>query len=344
MAVIQYVRERKKMMLLVVVVYVIIFHIIYNYYWKQRAAATQTAVQRILASIWKLDSLQGNDTGPSGGVGVDIHLEHPVLGHTGEVIEVNDSAHAVQFNVTTIAIGGGITSKGVPGVNANNVAEKFQLFRIFLPTFCKTASPGYDYRFYFAYDYTDPVFTNAELLAAFRRTFSDKMRKLCDGPRSIRTSIHMVQCSHTGKPTWAQNDAMLEAYLDHVDYYYRVNDDTLMETGRWVESFIAVLDRYSPPRVGVVGPRHSGGNTDILTYDFVHRTHVDIFGFYYPRLFTDWWGDDWVTYVYQPFHYTKLKDVTLIHTLGLGQRYHTDHSVGKKMKGQVMSDSQTLKR
>ena len=47
------------------------------------------------------------------------------------------------------------------------------------------------------------------------------------------------------------------------------------------------MERYDPQRVGVVGPKHSGGNVGILTYDFVNQTHADIFGFYNPRLFTD---------------------------------------------------------
>lgn len=52
---------------------------------------------------------------------------------------------------------------------------------------------------------------------------------------------------------------------------------------KWTERFIAQLESMTPPLVGVVGPTHSGGNTAILTYDFVHRRHVEIFGFYYPR-------------------------------------------------------------
>jgi len=182
------------------------------------------------------------------------------------------------------------------------------------------------------------------LLAAFQKTFAAEIKRLCDGPRHIKASIHMVQCSHTGKPTWAQNDAMLEAYLDHVDYYYRVNDDTRMDSVGWVEAFLAVLDKYNPPRVGVVGPKHSGGNEAILTYDFVHRTHVDIFGFYYPRLFTDWWGDDWVTIVYRPDRSTKLSHIRLAHTQGLGQRYKVDMSVGGKLGGQLKYDTEILKR
>ena len=343
MALLELVREGKKV-LLVVVIYVICFNITYSYYWKQKSSITQISVRRILASIWNLKSPLSNGTEDVVSYDLDIHVEHAVLGHTGEVTGGNHSARVTDLNITSIAIGGGITSKGLSGVNANNVATKFQLFHTFLPTFCKTASPGYDYRFYFTYDVVDPVFTNAELLAAFQKTFADQMRQLCDEPRSIKSSIHLVQCSHTGKPTRAQNDAMLEAYLDHTDYYYRVNDDTRMDTGGWVEAFIAVLNRYNPPRVGVVGPNHSGGNTAILTYDFVHRTHVDIFGFYYPRLFTDWWGDDWVTIVYRPDRSTKLNNIKLAHTLGLGQRYSVDHGVGRRLAARLKYDTKTLNR
>jgi len=249
------------------------------------------------------------------------------------------------LNSSIIAIGGAITSKRVYGVDANNIAAKFQLFHTFLPTFCETASPSYDYRFYFAYDFNDEVFANTRLLAAFQKTFADEMRRLCDEPRNIKSSLHMVECNYTGKPAWAQNDAMLEAYLDNVDYYYRINDDTEMETGGWVDAFLAVLNQYEPPLVGVVGPTHNGKDASILTYDFVHRTHVDIFGFYYPRLFADWCGDSWITHIYRPDRSTKLSDITVHHTRELGRRYNKPHkSIFRKLYGQLKRDNSTLKR
>ena len=64
---------------------------------------------------------------------------------------------------------------------------------------------------------------------------------------------------------------------------YRVNDDTEMETPGWLDAFISVLSSYKPINVGVVGPMHSGGNVAILTYDFTHKTHIEVFGFHYPR-------------------------------------------------------------
>jgi len=159
----------------------------------------------------------------------DIHLEDSVLGHTGEVAGSTDHHHARNGNDTgvIIAIGGGITSRGVAGVDASSdFVAKFQFFNTFLQTFCETACANFTYRCYLAYDHVDPVFGNEQIAAGFQRTFAHETKKMCLEPRGVRTSLHLVQCSHAGKPAWAQNDAMLEAYIDHVDYFYRINDDT----------------------------------------------------------------------------------------------------------------------
>jgi hypothetical protein len=77
--------------------------------------------------------------------------------------------------------------------------------------------------------------------------------------------------------------------------------------------------------LGVVGPSCAQGNTGILTHDFVHRTHVAVFGFHYPRSLPDWSADDWITRVYEVFEPTRLSvirhDVTVEHRRSLGQRY-----------------------
>lgn len=56
-----------------------------------------------------------------------------------------------------------------------------------------------------------------------------------------------------------------------------------MLTSNWTESLIAALANHMPPNVGVAGPAHSGGKEDILTYDFTHKTHIEVFGYHYPR-------------------------------------------------------------
>ena len=65
----------------------------------------------------------------------------------------------------------------------------------------------------------------------------------------------------------------------------RVNDDTLLITPGWTEVFIDELAKFNPPNIGVVGPCHHGDVQRFMTYEFTHHTHVDMFGFHYPREF-----------------------------------------------------------
>ena len=228
---------------------------------------------------------------------VDIHRQHPTLGHTWE--DSDDVRHVI--NPKDIAIGMGITSRGL------HPRRKIQLWPFFsqlLTSFCKTVSTGYNYNFFLAYDYNDKFFTDDKLHEIFAKEFRDYTHQNC--PASSVYSLHFVQCTHSGKPANAQNDAMMAAYMLNMAYYYRINDDTIMATKGWTELFIGALKKYDPPNVGVVGPNHKGGNTGILTYDFVSIDHVNIFGCYYPHVFTDWWGDSWISTVYLPGRVSKV--------------------------------------
>jgi len=369
--------ENRMMLFLVVICCSTVVHLVYSRYWK-RTKLNVVAIVDVLQSNNSQNSIHllkmttdvkyslSNATNISGvsvnstpvWSHVDLHVEHRVFGHAGEVTANHNSGLTTSHSPAadtgrrepraTIAIGGGITSRAVSNITESNIASQLLFYSVFLPTFCRTASPGFAYRIYLAYDFVDPLFTNGRLLAAFRKTFDDEMQRLCtsnNGSGSdVDVSLHLVECSHAGKPAWAQNDAMMEAYLDHVDYFYRINDDTKMFTSGWTEKFIAKLESYDPPRVGVVGPKHSGGNIDILTYDFVHRTHVDIFGFYYPSVFSDWWADKWITLVYSPGRSSKLAAVRLYHTMTLGKRYTTNWAAYPRLVQQINIDKQTVSR
>ena len=364
------------MLFLVIICCSTVVNLVYNRYWK-RTEMNVVAIVDVLHNNNSQNSMQFltlatdvkhsssatnisgvNVTGMPVRTHVDLHVEDPVFGHAGEVTADHNggltTSHSPAADTgrrqprATIAVGGGITSRGVSNITESIIASQLLFYSVFLPTFCRTASPGFAYRIYLAYDHVDPLFTNGRLLTAFRKTFDDEMQRLCtsnNGSGSdVDVSLHLVECSHAGKPAWAQNDAMMEAYLDHVDYFYRINDDTKMMTSGWTEKFIAKLECYDPPRVGVVGPKHSGGNLDILTYDFVHRTHVDIFGFYYPRVFTDWFADGWITNVYSLERSMKLADVKLAHTMTFGRRYVAHNATYRRRDDQINIDKQTVTR
>ena len=112
----------------------------------------------------------------------------------------------------------------------------------------------------------------------------------------------------------------------------------------WPRIFIDHLLQLDPPNVGVVGPVAEEGKTSILTYDFVHRTHIEIFGYYYPRVFTNWWADDWITHVYAPDRAVMVQDVKVQHTGERGTRYDVDWSTASGFKARVEQDQIILNK
>lgn len=211
--------------------------------------------------------------------------------------------------------------------------HKIIFFDKFMPSFCDTYSKHLIYSFYFGYDFDDKFFSGEENRNAFR----SKLLSYCNVQK-----VKFVECKYKQRPTWSQNDAMMIAYLDDNDYFYRVNDDTIFESIGWTEAFITALKSYDPKNIGVVGPLHRGGNEQILTYDFVHKSHIDIFGQYYPKLFTDWWGDNWISYVYAPHRVSKLSFVSILH-VSLPTAYTVRMNLEKKWQRQVLKDRERLK-
>jgi len=194
--------------------------------------------------------------------------------------------------------------QGVYGVKGQS-----PLFNHLIPSLCKTLSPGFKYSMWLGYDHDDPILSLPGAADLMLEAIKETTGPGCD------IDTHLIRMEYGGNPTWAQNDAILAAHKAGADYFYRVNDDSVLASQQWTEKFVSALASMNPPNVGVVGPAHTGGNTRILTYDFTSRKHVEIFGFHYPRAFRSWWGDDWITLVYSPGHMKKLPDVKLDHKL-----------------------------
>ncbi|XP_013407498.1 uncharacterized protein LOC106171609 isoform X2 [Lingula anatina] len=240
--------------------------------------------------------------------------------HTGRQLTSSD----LYEEDRRIAIGCAVTTRRIFGLDENNIKERLPLFKQMLPTFCKTASIGFNYTFFIAHDNNDPFFNMMDAHLVFQQAFASVLTAYCS--YKIAVSLHIIEVPYGSKPSWAQADAMLVAYLEDMPYFYRINDDTRFTTSGWTEAFISRLANFQPPNVGVVGPQHKGGNEEILTYDFVHRTHMDIYGVYYPRIFTTWWADQWISDVYSPSRFAKLPSVQVEHVQGFKSRYDVDFS------------------
>lgn len=148
----------------------------------------------------------------------------------------------------------------------------------------------------------------------------------------------------TRKPGPVFNALSASAVADHgCDYLYRINDDTELITPNWAERFISALREFDPPNFGVVGPTCHQGNTDILTHDFVHRSHVELFGSHYPVSLTDWWLDDWISGVYGPHRTRKLPDVEVVHRLS-ATRYAVTWANQDKLKVELADGAARISR
>ena len=132
---------------------------------------------------------------------------------------------------------------------------------------------------------------------------------------------------------------------------------------------------------GVVGPTCREGNTNILTHDLVHRTHLEIFEYYYPQapahrtraphtaravvrprgrrlcsegrglgpgarrpIFSDWWMDDWITHVYGVSR-TRRGPFVVRHRIGhQGTRYEVDQTHEARLQTELQSGRRRVER
>ena len=181
-----------------------------------------------------------------------------------------------------------------------------RLYQLPLRSLSHTAETDkYTYAVYVGYDEGDPFFDTVGTLNELKAWFADVPMAL------VARRVH----NPSRKPGPVMNALSRAAYDDNCTFIYRINDDTEMVSPGWTTAFVRTLAAFEPPYMGVVGPTCREGNTAILTHDFVHRTHIDIFGHHYPPELTDWWLDDWITSVYGERNTRKLPDVIVVHHL-----------------------------
>jgi hypothetical protein len=214
-------------------------------------------------------------------------------------IEVQSQAEQSKLSSVCVLIP--VTSRGQ---NWGHVEDSF-LIRMALRNARNTSEDHlYNYTFYVGYDRGDAFFDNASTLADIRQWFGNNM-----GQMNLKTVSFL---NPRQKPGPIMNALSQDAYSDGCEFMYRINDDTEFLTP-WTSAFIRALESFKPPYRGVVGPTGHEGNTAVMTHDFVHRGHLDLFGTHYPPELTDWWLDDWISFVYGPHSTLKLEDVVVRH-------------------------------
>jgi len=208
--------------------------------------------------------------------------------------------------VPHVAIMLGATSRTIAAPSTSNMA----LFTLALPSIAKTVECGFRYSVFIGYDAGDPFYDAAAgetaLVAWFERHVHNPLQD-----RAIHIELVPVRVANPDqKPGPVFNAVAQRARSADADFFYRINDDTMMLTP-WTAAFACALCSLGPP-YGVVGPVETE-HDDFLTHDFVHRTHVDIFGDYYPPSLSDWYMDNWISQVYGSSRSLRLASVKVSH-------------------------------
>ena len=226
---------------------------------------------------------------------------------------------AVCCGTTTRGKGGWITPRP-------DALEELAVFDHLLPSFVRTVDCGFRYAVVLGYDVGDKFWDLGDGATLARAWFDENVKSVLAAANVEAELRFAVVDNKIKKPGPVFTAITRHAYYEaKADYIYRVNDDTELAT-RWAKHFVAALATMD--NVGAVGPMCKQGNRKILTHDFTHRKHMDIFeGTYYPPELSDWWMDDWISGVYGADRTLRGEVVEVVHHTGKhGQRYGVDKS------------------
>ncbi|KAL9642096.1 hypothetical protein ABK040_007102 [Willaertia magna] len=247
---------------------------------------------------------------------------------TGIIKQPNDDRIHIAFGVPT-------TSKGHKHLHENPI------FKVFIPALKNTIpkkdseeGKKYLYKLYLAIDRSDPLYDNQDIQKQFKERVLSEMSEYPFVFQIIR-----VINSHGWVPMlW--NAVFQHSIDDGADYFYQLNDDVSFKTKDWTRILInRLVNNPLRSNLGVTGPTDEG-NRSIFTQAFVHRTHNEIFGYFYPYVFKNWYSDDWISLVYRD-HNSYFKDTTVMvhNSQTFGTRYDVCDANGKENLHKVLHTS-----
>ena len=258
-----------------------------------------------------------------------------------------------------ICLGVPMTSKGTRMESVKDSPLWPNLFDSFMHS-VDWRTNRYIFQFYLGFDKADEMYDTGDTWTEMRDIFKARAKyrleedlieaSLITTIMETQLQIKIMHFAHLeGAPTQVVSQIMLQAYGDGFDYFYQVNDDTIIETPHWAPGLVAALaGNPSIPNFGVTGPLDTN-NDKIFTHSFVHRTHIEVFGHLFPPSFKNWWSDDWISTVYGKEHTFRPTNLKIKHNVGAQKlagftRYEVDHGAQLRIdselrKGFIQIDS-----
>jgi len=197
----------------------------------------------------------------------------------------------------------------VPSTTSNRdwkCIQETYLFQILFNGLEKQKFEGYDITVYVGYNIDDAIYS------------IDDERMKCD---AIFTKFKIVWIPMTddtkGKPTWIWNRLGEQAIEDGFEYLKLLGDDIqLPKDSGWLGCFVNKLKKNNN-----IGFSAGWSNNNAIPTQFlVHKSHYEIFGFFYPPAIHNYFCDDWMYGIYPEKYRNWLKQFSLLN-LGGNPRY-----------------------
>lgn len=184
-----------------------------------------------------------------------------------------------------------IVSILIPVCSRNQTYSCFEdtpFMKKFYPSFLATKSSSIVYKIYIGYDEDDMFYIE----------HSNKFNPITENVVCLRG------CQHAPAKAW---NILAEKAQSTSDYLFQIGDDVILEIPGWTEHFIDRLATNS--NIGVVGPcnvvnynqRKNGGRPAVIENSFVSVKHFQIFGYFFHPSIKNWYCDDWISRIYDPY-------------------------------------------
>lgn len=165
------------------------------------------------------------------------------------------------------------------------------LFNVFYKSFFKTYNKEFNHLFCFAIDSDDIIMNNMK----------DEIKRHFDIMKNSSVKFISTDGIEKGHVTEMWNRCFEYGVQENYDYFLQCGDDIDFLNSGWENAFIRFLEENN--NIGVcgfsdLGRLHYNCNDKLITQSFVHKTHFDIFGLYFPKKIKNWGCDDWITEIY----------------------------------------------
>ena len=149
-----------------------------------------------------------------------------------------------------------------------------------LNSICETVQDFLSLRIYVGIDEDDPFYKNERNRSFFETNYNVQF---------------MITSAAKGHVTKIWNELAKKAISENCEYLFQCGDDITFHRSGWLEECKYVLK--SKQNIGMTGPL-TNQNSQIITQCFVHRTHYDILGYFFPEEIKNWFCDDWINELY----------------------------------------------